>query len=81
MTEPTAAPANDLPSCDTCKLPAVWSEFHGWRHSTDEFRFGVPTHLDQSGHTVTAKEWWDTPPAWADRSSSPVEGTTTEAGQ
>ncbi|WP_143116337.1 hypothetical protein [Lentzea xinjiangensis] len=50
-----------FPWCDTCKQPAVWSEFNGWRHSTAEYRFGLPQHLDNSGHEVTAKEWTNTP--------------------
>jgi hypothetical protein len=60
-------PTDGTPWCDTCQQPAVFSEFQGWAHSTEEYRFGVPRHLDKSGHEVTAKEWWDTPmPMWRD---------------
>lgn len=67
--------ANGFPFCDTCTLPAVWSEFHGWRHSTPEHKFGVPSHLDQSGHKVTAKSWWDDKPEWAARNTYATEET------
>jgi hypothetical protein len=46
-----------FPWCDACKRPAVWNEWGGWLHSTEEHRFGVPTRLDVSGHEVTAHEW------------------------
>lgn len=47
-----------FPWCDTCKRSAVYLESFGHRHSTPEHPFGVPTHLDDSGHKVTCDEWW-----------------------
>ena len=49
---------NRFPFCDTCKKPAVWSETWGWQHSTPEHVFGLPAHLDASGHKVTARQWY-----------------------
>lgn len=57
LTQGSGADSNGFPLCDVCDKPAVWSEFHGWRHSTPEYRFGVPATLDGSGHEVTAKRW------------------------
>lgn len=50
---------NGFPWCDTCKQPAVFSEFQGNLHSTPEHPFGLPKHLDQSGHEVSMRQWWD----------------------
>lgn len=69
-----------FPFCDTCQLPAVWSEFFGWRHSTPDFPFGLPLHHDDSGHEATAKDWWSASPAWSDRASTqPLTATAEEA--
>jgi hypothetical protein len=46
-----------FPWCDTCKEPAVWREAQGLLHSTDAHPFGLPPHLDVSGHEVTTREW------------------------
>lgn len=54
-----------FPWCDTCEKPAVWSEFHGWCHATDEYPFGVPATMDDTDHEVTAKDWWNAPPRGA----------------
>jgi hypothetical protein len=71
MTEPTYV-SDELraetrragfPWCDACGEPAVWRESQGWLHSTDVHRFGLPQHLDQSGHEVTARQWWEDPRA------------------
>jgi hypothetical protein len=51
----------NFPWCDTCKQPAVWSETFGWTHSTPEHYYGVPPRLDNSGHEVTAREWYNAP--------------------
>lgn len=66
--------AQGFPFCDTCDLPAVWSEFYGWMHSTPEHKFGVPKHFDESGHEVTAKKWWTDSPSWSDRAPSASAG-------
>lgn len=50
-----------FPWCDTCGKPAVWQEGAGFRHSTSQHPCGVPNHLDDSGHEVTATEWYNTP--------------------
>lgn len=50
---------NAFPWCDTCKLPAVYNEFMGLRHSVPGFRCGLPAHLDLSGHEVSVREWWN----------------------
>ncbi len=49
---------NGFPWCDTCRQPAVWRESWGMLHSTPEHMFGLPPHLDSSGHKVTMSEWW-----------------------
>jgi hypothetical protein len=49
--------ARDFPWCDVCKQPAVFSEFLGFCHSTPEHPFGLPHHLDTSGHEVSIREW------------------------
>jgi hypothetical protein len=49
--------AKGFPWCDTCKEPAVWREFTGMLHSTDAHPFGLPPHMDSSGHKVTMREW------------------------
>lgn len=47
-----------FPWCDTCKRPAVFSEWRGPSHSTPEHPFGLPKSLDDSGHEVTMRGWW-----------------------
>jgi len=51
--------AKGAPFCDTCGYPAVWTEGHGWLHSTPENPFGA--WRDERGHEVTAREWSRTP--------------------
>lgn len=46
-----------FPWCDTCKRPAVFNESFGMLHSTVARQFGLPPHLDDSGHDVTIREW------------------------
>lgn len=50
-----------LPWCDTCKKRAVFSEFFGNLHSSSQFPFGIPEHLDTSGHEVTMRDWYNVP--------------------
>jgi hypothetical protein len=52
---------NGHPWCDTCEQQACWSETWGWLHTSDEFPYGIPTHLDPNPHEVTAKAWYATP--------------------
>ena len=47
-----------FPWCDTCRMPAVFSEFFGNLHSTPEHPFGLPRQLDRSDHEVTMRQWW-----------------------
>jgi hypothetical protein len=54
----TAHRDHGFPWCDTCKGPAVFNERDGLCHSTPDHPFGVPEHLDTTGHEVTASEWW-----------------------
>jgi hypothetical protein len=52
------------PWCDTCERPAVFHESFGMRHSSQDFPFGIPEHLDAEnadGHEVTMQRWFDTP--------------------
>ena len=49
--------ARRSPWCDACKQPAVFSEAFGMLHSTAEFPFGLPPHLDPTAHDVTMREW------------------------
>ncbi len=46
-----------FPYCDTCGEPAVFKEGRGVLHSTDAFPFGVPEHLDTSGHSASFRTW------------------------
>lgn len=50
-----------FPWCDTCKRPSVGREGEGLLHSTVEHPFGVPRALDDSGHEVTHREWFQVP--------------------
>ena len=59
--------SNGFPLCDVCNKSAVWSEVHGWRHSTEEYKFDVPSNLDDSGHEVSAKRWGAMAPVWKHR--------------
>ena len=57
---------NGRPWCDTCKDPACFSEIFGIRHTSEEYPFGIPEHLDPNsavngGHAVTMKDWFNTP--------------------
>jgi hypothetical protein len=53
---------NRAPWCDICERPAVFNEALGMRHSSQDFPFGIPEHLDDSdGHEVTMRRWFDTP--------------------
>lgn len=54
--------AKGFPWCDTCRQPAVWSEFFGNRHVTPEHPNGVPQRRDESGHEVTMRGWWKDEP-------------------
>lgn len=49
--------ADGFPWCDTCGEPAVLSEFYGNLHASEERRFGVMPHADNSGHAVTMRDW------------------------
>ena len=48
---------SDMPICDTCGKPAVWSEVKGWGHWTRRHVTGIPKNLDKSGHEVTTVKW------------------------
>lgn len=54
--------ANGFPWCDTCRQPAVWSEFFGHLHVTPEHPNGVPRHRDESDHEVSIRSWWKDEP-------------------
>lgn len=49
------------PWCDTCKRPAVLSEFYGLLHTSVEHPFGAPALEKNYDHAVTTSEWWATP--------------------
>jgi hypothetical protein len=53
---------NGAPWCDTCEEGACLTESFGWRHTSNDFPFGIPEHLDpNSGHKVTTRAWNMTP--------------------
>jgi hypothetical protein len=38
---------NGHPWCDTCKERACFSGTWGWMHTSDDWPYGIPQHLDR----------------------------------
>lgn len=51
--------ATGYPWCDECGKPAVLAPGASWRHAAPGYLRGIPVDRDESGHRVTADDWWD----------------------
>lgn len=59
-----------FPWCDVCEEPALVTEPFGWRHASAEYPAGIPAHIDQSDHAISALAWLEAPFARRDAEES-----------